>query len=129
MFTLSPTTRVFLLPGPTDMRKGFEGLRSLAEHRMKQDPLSGHLFVFCNRAKNRLKVLFWDGTGLWVCAKRVETGRVDWPAQGHPIKEQTTHQLSLILNGLVLSEVGEKRWFRSKPHAAREPIKKRSLSM
>ncbi len=124
MFSLSSTTRVFLLPGPTDMRKGFEGLRSLAEHRMEQDPLSGHLFVFCNRAKNRLKVLFWDGTGLWVCAKRVETGRVDWPAEGQPFKEQTTHQLSLILNGLVLSEASEKPWFRRRANAAATPIKR-----
>ena len=124
MFSLSSTTRVFLLPGPTDMRKGFEGLRSLAEHRMEQDPLSGHLFVFCNRAKNRLKVLFWDGTGLWVCAKRVETGRVDWPAEGQPIKEQTTHQLSLILNGMVLDEVSEKPWFRRRANAAATPIKR-----
>ena len=87
MFALSSATRVFLLPGVTDMRKGFEGLRSLAEHRLNQDPLSGHLFVFCNRHCNRLKVLFWDGTGLWVCAKRLEGGRLDWPREGAAIQE------------------------------------------
>ena len=65
--------------GATDMRKGFEGLYGLVRDRLQLEPLSGHLFIFCNKASNRLKVLFWDGSGLWVCAKRLERGRFSWP--------------------------------------------------
>lgn len=101
------------------MRKGFDGLRSLAEHRLKQDPLSGHLFVFCNRNGNRLKVLFWDGSGLWVCAKRLEGGRLDWPSEGEPVQEYTTQQLTLLLDGIVLKQTVKKRWCRRGPHENR----------
>src|ERR1035437_3095021 len=57
------------------MRKGFEGLYGLVRDRLSCEPLSGHLFLFCNAQRNRLKVLVWDGSGLWVCAKRLEKGR------------------------------------------------------
>ncbi len=53
------------------MRKGFEGLYGLVRDRLSCEPLSGHLFLFCNAQRNRLKVLVWDGSGLWVCAKRL----------------------------------------------------------
>ena len=71
MIPLSPATRIFLAPGATDLRKSFDGLSDLATHQFKEDPLSGHLFVFTNRKKNRIKVLYFDGTGVWVCAKRL----------------------------------------------------------
>lgn len=69
MFGIGPATRIYLAPGSTDMRKGFEGLYGLVRDRLACDPLSGHLFLFCNAGRNRLKVLFWDGSGLWVCSK------------------------------------------------------------
>ena len=56
------------------MRKGFEGLFGLVRNHLSCEPLSGHLFLFCNGQRNRLKVLVWDGSGLWVCAKRLEKG-------------------------------------------------------
>jgi transposase len=74
MFGLGPATRVYLAAGATDMRKGFEGLYGMARDRLVCDPLSGHVFVFANARRNRLKLLFWDGSGLWVCAKRLERG-------------------------------------------------------
>lgn len=79
MFGMGPATRVYLAAGATDMRKGFDGLHALVRQQMAADPLSGHLFLFCNRPCTRLKVLFWDGSGLWVCAKRLEKGRFSWP--------------------------------------------------
>ena len=75
MIALGPATRIFLAVEPTDLRKSFEGLSSLAKNRFQEDPLSGHLFVFANRDRNRLKVLYWDGSGLWVCANRLVSHR------------------------------------------------------
>ncbi len=71
---LGPATRIYLASGATDLRKSFEGLSDLARHQFEQDPLSGHVFVFSNHRKNRIKLLYWDGSGLWVCAKRLEQG-------------------------------------------------------
>ena len=82
MFGLGPATRIYLAAGVTDMRKGFEGLYGLVRDRLSCEPLSGHLFLFCNAQRNRLKVLVWDGSGLWVCAKRLEKGRFTWPQSG-----------------------------------------------
>jgi transposase len=64
---------------PCDMRKGFEGLTALVAGRLKEELRSGALFVFGNRTHTRLKVLYWDGTGLWLLSKRLEKGRFSWP--------------------------------------------------
>jgi transposase len=88
VFGLGPATRIYLAAGATDMRKGFEGLYGLVRDRFLCEPLSGHLFLFCNAQRNRLKVLLWDGSGLWVCAKRCElrqltttTPSMGWPSR------------------------------------------------
>lgn len=70
MFGLGAATRIYLAAGATDMRKGFEGLYGLARDRLQCEPLSGHVFLFANAQRNRLKLLFWDGSGLWVCANQ-----------------------------------------------------------
>ena len=75
MFGIGHATRIYLAVAATDMRKSFEGLSGLIREKLSQEPLSGHLFLFCNQPRNRLKVVFWDGHGLWVCAKRLEKGR------------------------------------------------------
>src|SRR5450756_881412 len=72
MFGVGPATRIYRAAGATDMGKGFEGLYGLVRDRLSCDPLSGHVFLFSNAQRNRLKLLFWDGSGLWVCAKRLE---------------------------------------------------------
>ena len=77
MFGLGPATHIYLAAGATDMRKGFEGLYGLVRDRLQCEPLSGHVFLFANAQRNRLKLLFWDGSGLWVCAKRLEKGDSD----------------------------------------------------
>jgi transposase len=79
VFGLGGATRIYLAPGATDMRKGFEGLYGLVRDHLLCDPLSGHVFLFSNAQRNRLKILFSDGSGLWVCAKRLEKGRFHWP--------------------------------------------------
>jgi transposase len=82
MLRFGSATRVYVAIGATDMRKGFEGLFGIVRDRLLIDPLSGHVFVFCNARKNRLKILYWDGSGLWICSKRLEKGRFSWPARG-----------------------------------------------
>jgi transposase len=123
VFGLGPATRIYLAAGVTDMRKGFEGLYGLVRDRLSCEPLSGHLFLFCNAQRNRLKVLVWDGSGLWVCAKRLEKGRFTWPksgdAQGRVILSH--EELSLLLGGIDLAKAKHKRWYRKVPpegHAA-----------
>jgi transposase len=71
MIPLSPATKIYLAAGATDLRKSFEGLSDLVTHQFKEDPLSGDLYVFANRRKNRIKLLYFDGSGTWVCAKRL----------------------------------------------------------
>src|ERR1700756_2699286 len=75
---LGAATRIYLAAGATDMRKGFEGLYGLVRDHLQLEPLRGHIFLFSNAQWNRLKLLFWDGSGLWVCAKRLERGRYCW---------------------------------------------------
>ena len=96
------------------MRKGFEGLYGLVRDRLLCEPLSGHLFLFCNAQRNRLKVLVWDGSGLWVCAKRLEKGRFSWSQSGDAQgKVVLSHEeLSLLLGGIDLAQTKSKRWHR-----------------
>lgn len=100
MLNLSPATRVFLALAPVDLRGSFNRLSALAQNQLAQDPLSGHLFVFTNRSRNRVKILFWDGSGLWVCAKRLAQGRFTWPTGGGACGTWRHAQLSALLNGL-----------------------------
>ena len=114
MFGLGPATKVYLAAGATDLRKGFEGLHGLVRDRLGLDPLSGHLVLFCNRERTRLKVLVWDGSGLWICAQRLERGRFSWPEQG-PASACVTlshEELSLLVGGIDLSQTRRKNWFR-----------------
>jgi len=79
MFGRTTATRIFFHTGATDMRMGFNGLCGLVHGVLREDPLSGHLFWFSNRQRTRLKVIVFDGSGLSVCAKRLEKGRFAWP--------------------------------------------------
>jgi transposase len=114
MFGIGPATRIYLAAGATDMRKGFEGLYGLARDRLACDPLSGHVFLFSNAQRNRLKVLFWDGSGLWVCAKRLEKGRFRWPeAPAEESKLVLSHEeLTLLLGGIDLTQTSRRAWHR-----------------
>ena len=115
MFGLGPATKVYLAVGATDLRKGFDGLYGLARDALGLDPLSGHLALFCNRQRNRLKILFWDGSGLWVCARRLEKGRYSWPSQREASSACVTlspEEFSLLIGGIDLSQTRRKNWYR-----------------
>jgi len=79
MFGVGAATRIYLALGSADMRKGANGLSGLVRDPRRCDPLSGHLFLFSNAQRNRLKLIYWDGTGLRVCAKTLQQGRYRWP--------------------------------------------------
>ena len=107
--------KAWLVSGPTDMRKSFDTLCGVVRSRMEDlDPLSGHLFVFCNRRRDRIKILHFDGTGLWVSAKRLEAGTFNWPEaserSGRCVLNQ--HELALLLGGLDLGATKRRRWWR-----------------
>jgi hypothetical protein len=93
VFGLGSATRIYLAAGVTDMRKGFEGLYGLVRDRLSCDPLSGHLFLFCNAQRNRLKVLVWDGSGLWVCATPLAPPRKSG-GRLHPVPKQAEFWLA-----------------------------------
>ena len=114
MFGWGPATRIYLAAGSTDMRKGFEGLYGLVRDRLSCEPLSGHVFVFSNARRNRLKLLFWDGSGLWVCAKRLEKGRFRWPeAAGQEPRVVLSHEeLALLVGGIDLAATRRGPWRR-----------------
>ena len=105
MFGLGPATKIYIAVEAVDMRKGFDGLFGLVRDRLGEDPLSGHLFLFANRTRSRLKVLVWDGSGLWVCAKRLEKGRFRWPtAQDVRCLVMRPEELAMLVNGLDLAD-------------------------
>lgn len=112
MLSPGPATRIYLASGATDMRKSFNGLYALTAGTLEADPLSGHLFIFCNRRRDRIKILCFDGSGLWVCAKRLEKGTFFWPEDGEGAVELNQHQLNLLLGGLDLKQTKMRRWLR-----------------
>ena len=114
MLGVGAATRIYLAPGDTDMRMGFNGLYGLVRDRLLCDPLSGRLFLFSNARKNRLKVLFFDQTGLWVCAKKLDKGKFYWPvADSSAVKIVLSHEeLALLLGGIDLAQTRRRQWFR-----------------
>jgi transposase len=114
VFGLTTATRIFVAPGATDMRKGFDGLFGLVRDALGEDPLSGHLFLFANRDRTRVKVLVFDGSGLWVCSKRLEKGRFAWPAaaEGQTRIAMRAEELTMLLSGIDLKQTKARKWFR-----------------
>jgi len=100
--------------GATDLRKGFDGLYGIVRDRLGLEVRSGHLFLFANARRNRLKILYWDGSGLWSCAKRLERGRFSWPvAEDQAERVSLSHEeLSLLLGGIDLRGTRRKDWYR-----------------
>jgi transposase len=100
MLSLSPATRIFVALEPVDMRQSFNGLAAAVQAVLAQDVLSGHLFLFTNRRKTRVKAIYWDGTGLVVYAKRLERGRFGWPTGDGASRTLRPEELTLVLHGI-----------------------------
>ncbi len=100
MMNLPAKVRVFLAPGSTDMRKAINSLSILVEDTLRLDPFSGHLFVFCNRGRTILKVLYWDRNGFCLWQKRLEKHRFKWPENIEQTMETGARELSFMLEGL-----------------------------
>ena len=112
MLSLSPATRIFIALEPVDLRQSFNGLQARVQSVLEQDPLSGHVFLFTNRHRNRLKLLLFDGSGLWICAKRLEKGSFGWPKGEGRSCCLRPEELSLLLHGLEATP--RRHWFRRK---------------
>jgi len=114
MLSFSGSLKVFVAIEPCDMRKGFNGLHAAVTERLGEDPKSGALFVFCNRRRTRLKILYWDQTGLWVLTKRLEQGTFAWPKVVEPgcTKLALTPQaLALLTDGVDLRGAKLRPWY------------------
>lgn len=100
MITLSPKTHIWIAAGVTDLRRGFDGLSALVQTKLEQAPFSGHVFVFRGRRGDLIKLLWWDGDGLCLFAKRLERGRFVWPQARDGTVALTRAQLSMLLEGI-----------------------------
>jgi transposase len=114
MLSFSGSLKVFVAVEACDMRKGFNGLYAAVSERLAEDPRSGSLFVFSNRRHTRIKILCWDGTGLWVLTKRLEKGTFSWPkhAEAGVTKLKLTPQaLAMLTDGVDLRGANLRPWY------------------
>jgi len=113
MLSFRPGVRIFISTEPTDMRKGFDGLSAIVEHGWGASPLSGDLFVFSNRRRTLLKLLYWDTDGYAIWYKRLEQGgfRIPSPTPEGRI-ELTTAKLAMILEGIDITNTRKRKRYR-----------------
>ena len=100
MMGLPPKTEIWIAAGVTDLRRGFDGLSALVQTKLEQHPFSGHVFVFRGRRGDLIKLLWWDGDGLCLFAKRLERGRFVWPQASEGAVSLSRAQLSMLLEGI-----------------------------
>lgn len=106
MISFGTNTKVYLAAGATDMRKAVNGLMVLVEDVLEADPFSSHLFVFCNRLRDKIKILYWHNNGFWLLYRRLEKQRFWWPANsGHTSVTITPRELAWLVEGLDITRV------------------------
>ena len=114
MLSFSGSLKVYVAVEACDLRKGFNGLYGLVTERLGQDPKTGALFVFSNRRHTRIKILCWDGTGLWVLTKRLEEGTFSWPKSVEPDKTTlrlNPQALAMLTDGVDLKGAKLRPWY------------------
>jgi len=123
VLTLPASVRIYVAAEAVDLRRGFDGLAAATRSVIREDPLSGHLFVFTNRRRNRVKVLVWDRTGYLLLYKRLERGTFHLPLQpeeGSRHVELDAAELGLMLEGVDLRGAGRRKRWRRLPHEAHD---------
>ena len=125
MFGFGPATRIYVAAGATDMRKHFDGLYGLVRDHLGCTPESGHVFLFTNARRNRLKLVVYDGSGLWVCAKRLDRGCFRWPDADSTVKKiMLSHEeLTLLLGGIDLKQTSRRAWHRKVREAESDKLR------
>ncbi len=127
MLTLPPTVRIYMAAEAVDLRRGFDGLAAATRHILRHDPLSGHLFCFVNRRRNRMKILLWQASGFLLLYKRLERGRFRFPSEPQPGQRQLeldAAELALMMEGIDLR--GARRRPRWVPRAGQEKVEERA---
>jgi transposase len=119
MLTWPTSVRVFLCRRPTDLRRSFDRLAGMVQEVLHEDPFSGHLFVFVNRPRDRVKILLWDRSGFWLLYKRLEQGCFRLPEGNQDVLTIDSVRLSLILEGIDLAGARQQRRYR---RPTEEPI-------
>ncbi|MFB5763291.1 IS66 family insertion sequence element accessory protein TnpB [Paenibacillus medicaginis] len=104
MLTLNGAQSIYLAAGVTDLRKSIDGLAALVQERFALDPFSASLFVFCNRERNKLKLLYWDHNGFWLFYRRLERGTFQWPSDTKQTVVVSARELRWLLDGLALTQ-------------------------
>jgi transposase len=113
MLNVASTQRIYVAIEPVDMRKHFDGLWALAVEKLREDPFGGAWFVFTNKDRDRIKILCWDGTGVWVAAKRLEKGRFSWLVPDGSAKVHLEPAaLTMLLAGIDLKDGCKKAWYQ-----------------
>ena len=112
MLSFPSALKIYLAVEPVDMRNQYNGLWALAEQKLEENPRSGAVFVFTNKNRDRLKMLYWDGTGVWVFAKRLEKGRLSWPVGSDRRKLTLAPEaLTMLIAGIDLKQGSLKAWY------------------
>lgn len=104
MLDFTAGTQVYLACGVTDLRKSFNGLAAIVKLRFKLDPYSKSMFVFCNRKRTLIKILQWDGSGLWLFMKRLDKANFRWPMDVSEVKQVSIKELRWLLDGLTIEQ-------------------------
>jgi transposase len=110
MLNLTAATRILVALEPVDMRQSFNGLYTRVQSVLQEEPTTGHLFVFTNKRRNRLKILFYDGSGLWICAKRLDSGTFGWPTGPGASTSVRPEELTLLMHGM--EGTSRRNWHR-----------------
>jgi transposase len=104
MIELISNEQVYLAIGNTDLRRSIDGLAGIVQIKFKLNPFSNSIFVFCNKSRDRIKILKWDGSGFWLLLKRLDKGKFSWPQDSNDIKEASIKELRWLLEGLSLEQ-------------------------
>ena len=114
MISVPSHVRILVTSTPVDFRKGLPGLSALVQTVLAEDPFAGDVFIFRSRRSDRVKILVWDGSGLWLHYKRLEAGRFVWPSPAEGVIRLSSAQLSVLLDGLD--------WRLVKPRHVNRPL-------